>query len=125
MSRYVVWDKKTPVITPSGDVFSPEQWSDKYPMTKIDGIDVVLSGDSVLNGAICNEYTSFVKIYKDQGCDFEGCETRQDHLDRIEEFEDTRNANPEPYTSPEERQAAALETQAAIMEAQYMDSMSE
>ena len=95
MARYVIWDKETPVITP--------------------GIDLVISGESAVNGAFCNEYTSFVAIYKGQGCDFTGCETKQDHLDKIEEFEEANKQAGQDYVSPEERMAAAQEGQLLVM----------
>ena len=115
MSRYVIWDKETPVITPVGEVFTAQQWKDRYPMSKIDGIDLVISGESAVNGAFCNEYTSFVAIYKGQGCDFEGCETKQDYLDRIEQFEEDNKHAGQDYVSPEERMAAAQEGQLLVM----------
>ena len=114
MSRYAIWDKQSPVITPVGEVFTAEQWKDKYPMSKIDGIDLVVSGESAVNGAFCNEYTSLIAIYQGQGCDFTGCETRQDHLDKIEEFEDANRDAGQNYVSPEERMAAAQEAQLLI-----------
>ena len=115
MARYVIWDKETPVITPVGEVFTAQQWKDRYPMSKIDGIDLVISGESAVNGAFCNEYTSFVAIYKGQGCDFTGCETKQDHLDRIEQFEEENKQAGQDYVSPEERMAAAQEGQLLVM----------
>lgn len=115
MARYVIWDKESPVITPVGEVFTAAQWADKYPMSKVDGIDLVISGESVVNGAFCNEYTSLIAVYKGQGCDFDGCETKQDHLDRIEQFEDEQREAGSDYVSPEERSAAALEAQTLIM----------
>lgn len=114
MAKYVIWDKTSQVITPVGEVFTAQQWADRYPMSKIDGIDLVVSGESAVNGAFCNEYSSFVAIYKDQGCDFTGCETRQDHLDRIEQYENEQREAGQNYVSPEERMAAAQEAQVLI-----------
>ncbi len=114
MYRYIIWDKASDVITPTGEVFSPDKWMEKYPMSKIPTIDLVVAGDSVINGAFCQEYTSFVNIYRQNGCDFTGCENQRDYLDAIEAFEDARNAENENYISPEERTAAALEAQVLI-----------
>ena len=114
MAKYVIWDKTSQVITPVGEVFTAQQWANRYPMSKIDGIDLVVSGESAVNGAFCNEYSSFVAIYKDQGCDFTGCETRQDHLDRIEQYEIEQREAGQNYVSPEERMAAAQEAQVLI-----------
>lgn len=111
MARYVIWDEQSPVIVPTGKVFTAEEWLDQYPMARLDNIYLVVAGDSAINGAFCQEYTSLVSIYEQQGCDFEGCETMQDHLDRIEEFEDERNTPDPNYVDPNERIAAALEAQ--------------
>ena len=110
MSRYVIWDETSRVITPSGEVFTAEQWIERYPMAALDDIYLVVAGGTI-NGAFCQEYTSFVDIYAQAGCDFTGCETMQDHLDRIEQFEDNRNAANAEYVEPNERIAAALEAQ--------------
>lgn len=109
MARYVIWDEVSRVITPSGEVFTAEQWIDRYPMAALDDIYLVVSGGTI-NGGFCQEYTSMVDIYRQQGCDFTGCDTMQDHLDRIEQFEDEMNA-PVDYIDPNERIAAALEAQ--------------
>lgn len=113
--RYVIWDEKSKVITPSGAVFTPEQWLDMYPMAKEDDIYLVLSGGKI-NGAICNEYSMFVDIYAQQGCDFSNCETMQDHLDAIEAFEDARNQEQSNYVSDQTRTADALEDLVVLTE---------
>ena len=115
MARYVVWDEKSRVITPSGEVFTAEQWLDRYPMAKEDDIYLVLSGGKI-NGAICNEYSMFVEIYAQQGCDFSKCETMQDHLDAIEAFEDAQRESQGNYVSDETRTADALEDLVVLTE---------
>jgi len=114
MARYVIWDEVSDVFTPSGDVFTADQWMSKYPAARHPQIDLVISGDSIINGAFCQEYTSFINIMAQSGCDFTGCETKQDYLDRVEEFEDQRNTDAANYISPEERLAAATEAQVLI-----------
>ena len=121
MARYVIWDEVSRVIVPTGQVFTAEQWMDKYPMARLDDIYLVVAGGTI-NGAFCQEYTSLVDIYTQQGCDFTGCETMQDHLDRIEQFEDERNADNSSYIDPQERIAAALEAQ-VMMEMPDDDSV--
>ena len=107
--RYVIWDEVSQVITPIGEVLTAEQWMDRYPMARLDGLQLVVAGGQI-NGAFCGVYSEMVDMYERQGCDFSNCETQQDHLDAIEAFEDARNAAPsEP--SAEERMAAALEAQ--------------
>lgn len=110
MARYVIWDEVSPVIVPTGRVFTAEQWMDEYPMARLDNIYLVIAGGTI-NGAFCQEYTSFVDIYTQAGCDFTGCETMQDHLDAIEAFEDARNAESQNAIDTNERIAAALEAQ--------------
>lgn len=89
--RYVIWDKTSQIITPVGEILSAQEWKDRYPMSKLPNIDLVIAGDSAINGAFCNEYTSMVENYRRQGCDFTGCESQRDYLDAIEEFEDKQN----------------------------------
>lgn len=110
MSRYQIWDKISNVIVPTGKVFTPEEWIEKYPVAALPDIDIVISGGTI-NGGFFAEYTSFIQHYIEQGCDFEGCESQQDCLDRIEQFEDEANTPDPDYVSPEERMAAALEAQ--------------
>lgn len=105
--RYVVWDKVSDVITPSGEVFTPEQWMGRYPVARV--LDVVGSGGAVRGGFFA-VYDQMIEQYESLGCDFSGCTTQQEHLDAIEAWEDAQNelAN-EP--SAEERIASALEYQ--------------
>lgn len=120
MSKYIIWDKVSQVITPIGEVLTPEEWMDRYPIARISGIDLVLAGDTPINGAICNEYESFVSIYAQQGCDFTGCTTRQEFLDRIEQFEieeaERQAQEAANYVSDEERTANALEDLVVLTE---------
>ena len=103
--RYVIWDKISNVITPIGEVLTPEQWLDRYPMGNV--VDLVVAG-GVINGACCMEYTSFKDNYVRQGCDFSECTTQQEVLDAIEAFEDEMNA-PVDVITDETRIADALE----------------
>ena len=107
MSRYVIWDKESNVITPIGEVLSPAEWIERYPVADV--LDTVVLGSSI-NGGFFGVYSQMVDMYQNMGCDFTGCNSEQDYLDRIEEFEDEQNA---PDTSgestAEERIAAALE----------------
>lgn len=107
--RYVIWDEVSQVITPIGEVLTAEQWMDRYPMARLDGLQLVVAGGQI-NGAFCGVYSEMIDMYERQGCDFSACTTQQEHLDAIEAFEDARNAKPmEPST--DERIAAALEAQ--------------
>lgn len=116
--KYQIWDKQSQVITPIGEVLSADEWADRYPMSKIDGIDLVIAG-GVVNGAFCNEYTSFADMFdrqmKESG--IEGYEngieglSKTEVLELIENFENDRNRMVRNTASTEERIAAALEAQ--------------
>lgn len=105
MSKYAIWNKTDNIITPIGEVLSPAQWIERYPMANV--VDIVIGG-GVINGAYCMEYTSFKNMYEKMGCDFSGCITQQDYLDAIEEFEDAQN-QPSTDIPDETRIADALE----------------
>lgn len=82
--KYVIWDKKSEVITPIGEVLTPEQWIARRPIANI--VPTVVSG-GVVNGSFFGVYSEMVDIYENMGCDFTGCTTEQEHLDAIEAFE--------------------------------------
>jgi len=105
LKRYQVWNKTDNIITPIGEVLSPAQWLERYPMGNV--LDLVIGGGPI-NGSFCGEYTSMVDMYEKQGCDFTGCTTQQDYLDAIEAFEDAQN-EPSGETPDETRIADALE----------------
>lgn len=105
MPRYQIWDKVSDVITPIGEVLTPQQWLERYPMGN--RLDLIIGGTAI-NGSVCMEYTSTVELYRSMGCDFTGCITQQDHLDAIEAFEDAQNA-PDDSISDQTRIADALE----------------
>lgn len=113
--RYVIWDEISQVITPIGEVLSAEEWMDRYPMARLDGLQLVVAGGQV-NGAFCGVYSEMVDMYERQGCDFTGCETQQDHLDAIEAFEDERNKPAEPTVTDATRTADALEDLVLLQE---------
>lgn len=114
MKRYAIWNKIDPVITPIGEVLTPEQWIERYPVAGIASITVICAAGEV-NGAFFGTLGQMVQMYEAQGCDFSSCTTAEEKLAVIEAFEDAMNA---PSTEPtsEERIAAALEYQNAIAE---------
>ena len=105
MSRYQIWNKTDEVITPIGEVLSPEQWLERYPMGR--KLDLIIGGTAI-NGSVCMEYSSTIEMYRSMGCDFTGCITKQDHLNAIEAFEDEMN-KPSNTTPDQTRIADALE----------------
>lgn len=114
MKRYAIWNKTDPIITPIGEVLTPEQWIARYPVAGVSTITVVCAAGEV-NGAFFGTLGQMVQMYEAQGCDFSACTTAEEKLAAIEAFEDAMNT---PSTEPtsEERIAAALEYQNAIAE---------
>lgn len=107
LKRYAIWDKQSPVITPVGEVFTPEKWIERYPVAGVPSITVVCAAGEI-NGAFFGTLGQMVQLYTSQGADFSACATDEEKLEVIEAFEDEMNT---PSTEPtaEERQAAALE----------------
>ena len=109
MIRYAIWDKKSTIITPIGEVLTAEQWIERYPVAGVESIKVVCAAGEI-NGAFFGILGQMVEMYSNNGCDFSACTTDDDKLRAIEAFEDAQNASSlEP--SAEERIAAALEYQ--------------
>lgn len=110
MSRYVLWDLHSNVITPSGEIFTAEQWNARYPSAQV--IAHVMSGEEMpqgyVSGALMQSYSSMKQMYAQMGCDFTGIADGQDVLDKIEQFEDQQTA---------EREAAEKKSSEAEAEA--------
>lgn len=106
-NRYAIWNKQDPILTPIGEVLSPEQWISRYPMAGLDSITVVCAAGEI-NGAFFGTLGQMVQMYESNGADFSACTTNEEKLAVIEAFEDEMN---KPSTEPttDERQAAALE----------------
>lgn len=109
MSRYAIWNKKDPILTPIGEVLSAEKWIERYPIAGVETIKVVCAGGEI-NGGFFGTLGQMVQMYEAQGADFAGCETDEDKLAVIEAFEDAMNT-PSNEPTTEERIAAALEYQ--------------
>ena len=107
LKRYAIWDKQSPIITPIGEVLTPEKWVERYPVAGVPSITVVCSAGEI-NGAFFGTLGQMVQMYTAQGADFSACTTDEEKLEVIEAFEDEMNA-PSSEPTAEERQAAALE----------------
>ena len=107
MKRYAIWDKVSPVIVPTGKVFTAAQWMEKYPVAAMDSITVVCAAGEI-NGGFFGTLGQMCRMYEAQGADFSACTTAEEKLAVIETFEDAQNA-PSGEVSAEERTAAALE----------------
>ena len=127
MSKYAIWNKKDPVITPIGEVLSAEQWIERYPVAGVESITVVCAGGEI-NGAFFGTLGSMVELYEKQGVDFTECETAEEKLATIEAFEEAREAEAaaaakalaEQEAMNAELNATSLASIAASMEYQNM-----
>ena len=116
MKRYAIWNKQDYVLTPVGEVFTAEQWMQRYPIAALDSITVVCAAGEI-NGAFFGTLGQMVSMYEAQGCDFSACTTAQEKLDAIEAFDATKEAEAKAAaeaaaaeeTSLAEREVTALE----------------
>ena len=109
MKRYAIWNKVDPILTPIGEVLTPEKWVDRYPVAGVESITVICAAGEI-NGAFFGTLGQMVQMCEAQGADFSACTTNEEKLAVIEAFEDSMNAHPIEPTA-EERIAAALEYQ--------------
>ena len=109
MSRYAIWNKKDPILTPIGEVFTAEKWIERHPLAGLESITVVCAGGEI-NGAFFGTLGSMVESYEKQGCDFSGCKTEEDMIVAMETFDETREAE------ARERARIAAENEAATAE---------
>ena len=127
MSRYAIWNKKDPILTPIGEVISAEKWIERYPIAGVASITVVCGGGEI-NGSFFGTLGQMVEMYTKEGCDFSECKTAEEKLTAIEAFEDERTAraNAEAQARAEaeaanaELNASSLASIAASMEYQNL-----
>ena len=127
MSRYAIWNKKDLILTPVGEVITPEKWIERYPIAGVESITVVCAGGEI-NGAFFGTLGSMVERYEKEGCDFSGCNTAEEMIAAMETFDDTREAEArerariaaENEAANAELNAASLASIAASMEYQNM-----
>lgn len=91
MKRYAIWDKKSPIYTPSGRMFSAEEWMNNYPISRLDTVDVVCSYGEI-NGGIFSTLNELVRKAEASGCTFTDGMTAEEKLTVIEAFEDAKVA---------------------------------
>lgn len=116
--RYAIWNKQDPIITPIGEVLTPEQWIERYPVAGIPTITVICADDEI-NGAFFGTLGQIVKMAENDGWDFSGCKTDEEKLACYEAWEDAKNS-PSMEVSNEELTATSLASIAASMEFQNM-----
>ena len=117
--RYAIWNKTDKILTPIGEVLTPEQWIERYPIAGVDTITVVC-GAGEINGAFFGTLGQMVQMYENQGADFSACTTGEEKLEVIEAFEDEKNTPAEGTVSNEELTATSLASIAASLEYQNM-----
>lgn len=118
LKRYAIWDKETDVITPIGEILTPEQWIKRYPVAaKL--TTVCSAGD--INGGFFGVLSQMKLMYENDGADFSEATTDEEILEVIEAFEDERNAQPVdegPIVTDETRIADALEDLVVLQQLQ-------
>ena len=115
MARYAIWNKKTDVVTPIGEVLKAEQWFNRYPWIAIEtAVPVVASG--FFNGGFCGELSQMKAICEAQGAIFEDGLTAEKLLEAIEAWEDALAYASTGVVSDETRIADALEDMVVLQE---------
>jgi len=89
-AKYAIWNKKDTILTPIGEVLTPEQWIERYPIAGVEYVTVICAAGEI-NGAFFGTLGSLVDSYEDRGCDFSECETPEDKLAAIEAFDTAQN----------------------------------
>lgn len=109
--RYKIWDKQEPIYTPVGEMFTAQQWLDKWPWAKLPNTKCVISAGPI-NGAVMMEFGALVENYRRMGCQIDP-ETMTDDeiLQAIEAFEDNP---PQAPVTPEERAQAMEEYKSMV-----------
>ena len=113
--RYQIWDKVSNVYTPSGNMYTAEEWINKYKWINIPGMVPVMSAGNI-NGAMIADLASMKKNAIAQGCTFTDSMTDEQVLETIEAWENQKSeeakiAAQEAAATPsaDERIAAAME----------------
>ena len=123
MTNYKIWDKVSPIITPSGEVFTADQWKDRYPVAKLDSVTVLCSNGEV-NGAFFGTLGQMVDMYEKRGVDFSAANSPEEKLQLIEEYDaeqsEAAKAAAKERALKEEMNQVALASIAASMEYQNM-----
>lgn len=114
MSKYKIWDKESDIYTPGREKdtgknhFTAAEWLERYAWAQNPNAKMIIS-NNVINGSVAMEFNATVEHYKRIGCDFSQCQSDDDYLQAISDFEDNPPFANEPTN--EERIAAALEAQ--------------
>lgn len=113
LKRYSIWNKTSNVITPIGEVLTPEQWIDRYPVA--DTLTTVCAAGEI-NGGFFGVLSQMKATYEAMGADFSDAETGEEILQVIEDFEDAQSEAQKNVVSDETRTADALEDLVVLTE---------
>ena len=123
MSKYAIWNKKDNILTPIGEVLTPEQWIERYPIAGVENITVLCAAGEI-NGAFFGTLGSMVEMYEKEGADFSACKTDEEKLAVITAFDDERERVQKEMSanavSNDELTATSLASIAASLEYQNM-----
>ena len=103
--KYKIWNKTDNLITPIGEVLTPEEVIAKYPSAAIEGMKFIIA-DGAVGLAVWDEFTGIKNMYKDMGVPITDAMTDQEVLDAISYFQENP---PIPEPTADERIAAAME----------------
>lgn len=105
--KYKIWDRQETLITPIGEVLTPEQVITKYPAAQVPSVKWIIA-DQPINMAVFMEFEATKNFYKQQGVPITDDMSDQEVLDAISDWEENP---PAPEPTADERIAAALEFQ--------------
>ena len=91
MNKYAIWNKQDLILTPIGEVLTAEQWIERYPIAAVPTVTVICAAGEI-NGGFFGTLGQMVDMYQDDGCDFTGCETPEEKVNRINQYEIERDA---------------------------------
>ena len=111
MAKYKIWDRETDLVTPIGEVLTPEQVFARYPASSLPNIKYIIC-DAPISMGVFMEFEATKEHYKPLGVPITDDMTDQEVLDAISYWEENP---PEPEPTAEERIAAMLEFQSMMM----------
>jgi hypothetical protein len=118
-SKLQIWDKVSPIFTPSGEMFTAEQWIEMYKWVNIPGAIPVVSVGPI-NGGEMSELSVLKASAISMGATFSDDLTPEELLDAIVTFHDEANAAVANTVSDQTRIADALEDMNELQLAQSM-----
>ncbi len=118
-SKLQIWDKVSPIFTPSGEMFTAEQWIEMYKWANIPGAIPVISVGPI-NGGEMSELSVLKANAVSMGATFADNLTSEELLDAIVAFHDEANAAAANAVSDQTRIADALEDMNELQLAQSL-----